>query len=55
MEAYLQYRKRLDANQPQVSAFTNAPAAASPLPPEGPLILNDAYLEYRGRLDANRS
>ena len=61
-EAYLEYRKRLDASQLSASAFdTSAPAAprnpsSIALAPDdgGPLSLMEAYQQYRRRLDASQ-
>jgi hypothetical protein len=61
-DAYLEYLKRLNANQPPVSASEpSAPAAppnpssiAQPPDDDGPLTLMEAYLQYRKRLDASQ-
>jgi hypothetical protein len=61
-DAYLEYLKRLNANQSSASAFEpSAPAAppnpssiAQPPDDDGPLTLMEAYQQYRKRLDANQ-
>jgi hypothetical protein len=61
-DAYLEYLKRLNANQPPVSAFEpsapavprNSSSIAQPPDDDGPLTLMEAYQQYRKRLDANQ-
>jgi hypothetical protein len=61
-DAYLEYLKRLNANQSPASAFEpsapavprNSSSIAQPPDDDGPLTLMEAYLQYRKRLDASQ-
>jgi hypothetical protein len=61
-EAYLEYRRRLGADQSPSSAFDSSapavprnPSSIAPAPDDGgPLSLMEAYQQYRRRLDASQ-
>jgi hypothetical protein len=62
MEAYLEYRRRLEASQLPASAFEPSapavprnPSSIAPAPDDdGPLTLMEAYQQYRKRIDASQ-